>query len=110
MPEETHAPENVICAVCKQPILAEQRPSVFMKDGAEVHIECWSAAELSPFSTDPQAASEEAKHLAWEKLCAENGWSCRICGAFPELGQQLEDNVCEDCKISLRNYDPTVPN
>lgn len=31
-----------ICVVCKLPITREQRPSVEMKNGDEVHAECWN--------------------------------------------------------------------
>ena len=39
MREETHPP--TICAVCKRPITAEQRPSVQLPNGEEVHVECY---------------------------------------------------------------------
>lgn len=37
--EETHPIK--ICVVCKRPILPEQRPSVQVENGEEVHIDCW---------------------------------------------------------------------
>jgi len=42
--EETH-PQKKICAICKRPIEQEQRPSVKMRNGEEVHIECYSKWE-----------------------------------------------------------------
>jgi len=54
------------------------------------------------------ADPERQKAIAWENLSLEKGWCCRICGVIPELGKQFENNLCEDCKLSLRNYDPTV--
>ena len=54
------------------------------------------------------ADQERRKDIAWETLSFENGWSCRICGAIPAVGVQFEHNLCEVCKLSLRNYDPTV--
>jgi len=55
-------------------------------------------------SADP----ERRKDIAWDHLSLENGWSCRICGAIPDVGVQFENNLCEDCRLSLRNYDPTA--
>ena len=46
---------------------------------------------------------EHSKGVAWEKLCVESGWACRICGAIPELGEQFEKGLCEDCRLSIRN-------
>jgi len=54
------------------------------------------------------ADPERRKDIAWANLSRENGPSCRICGAVPEAGLQLENDLCEDCRLSLRNYDPTV--
>lgn len=54
------------------------------------------------------AGPERRKDTAWESLAFENGWSCRICGANPELGMQFGDYLCEDCRLSLGNYDPTA--
>jgi hypothetical protein len=51
---------------------------------------------------------ERRKDIAWENLSLENGWCCRICGVIPEIGKQFENNLCEDCKLSLMNYDPTA--
>jgi len=34
-----------ICAFCKRPILQKQRPSVKMRNGDEVHIECYAKWE-----------------------------------------------------------------
>lgn len=48
------------------------------------------------------------RESAWQNLCQESGWRCKICGAFPEIGQQFEKNVCEDCQLLLNNYDPTT--
>jgi len=41
--KETHPPK--LCAVCKQPITDEQRPSVQLKNGDELHIECYRKHE-----------------------------------------------------------------
>jgi len=38
--EETQ-PKEPKCAICHQPITAKQRPSVQVKPGVEVHLECW---------------------------------------------------------------------
>ena len=32
---------------------------------------------------------EHEKDAAWTKLCTENGWICRICGAVPERGSDF---------------------
>ena len=39
MRKETQQPK--ICAFCKQPITDEQRPAVEMKNGDQLHVECW---------------------------------------------------------------------
>jgi len=31
-----------ICVYCKRPITREQRPSVLLEDGDEVHVECYA--------------------------------------------------------------------
>lgn len=41
MREETQKP-LVICIHCKLPIMQEQRPSVQLKDGRELHVECYN--------------------------------------------------------------------
>lgn len=43
------------------------------------------------------------KAAAWEGLCRENDWCCRFCGALAELGEQFEDALCEDCRLSVKN-------
>jgi hypothetical protein len=40
MREETRSPKK-ICAICKKPIEKKQRPSVKMRNGDEVHVECY---------------------------------------------------------------------
>jgi len=34
-----------ICVYCKRPITREQRPSVQLENGYEVHVECYSEHE-----------------------------------------------------------------
>ena len=34
-----------VCAICKLPITSEQRPSVQLKNGDEVHVECYAKRE-----------------------------------------------------------------
>jgi hypothetical protein len=41
--EETQQPK--VCAICKLPITREQRPSVQLKNGDEVHVECYAKYE-----------------------------------------------------------------
>ena len=43
MREETQQPK--LCAICKLPITKEQRPSVQLRNGDEVHIECYAKRE-----------------------------------------------------------------
>ena len=43
MREETQQPK--VCAICKLPITREQRPSVQLKSGDEVHVECYGKQE-----------------------------------------------------------------
>lgn len=40
MRKETHK-QVVYCAHCKLPITREQRPSVQLKNGDELHVECY---------------------------------------------------------------------
>jgi hypothetical protein len=51
----------------------------------------------------PENLIERNKHLAWEKLCLECGWACRLCGAIPKRGEQFENKLCEDCRLSIKN-------
>lgn len=39
MRKETHPPR--ICVHCKLPIPKEQRPAIQLKNGDELHFECW---------------------------------------------------------------------
>ena len=43
MREETQTPK--LCAICKLPITTEQRPSVQLRNGHEVHVECYPKYE-----------------------------------------------------------------
>ena len=43
MREETQ--QTTVCVFCKLPITPEQRPSVQLKDGHEVHPKCWDEYE-----------------------------------------------------------------
>jgi hypothetical protein len=52
--------------------------------------------------------TQPSRESAWQNLCQESGWRCKTCGAFPEIGQQFEKNVCEDCQLLLSNYDPAA--
>ena len=36
---------------------------------------------------------ERRKAAAWEGLCRENGWCCRLCGALPELGKRMSEDL-----------------
>jgi hypothetical protein len=90
---------------------------------ADVRVTCrpslWAPSSVASGAT-PNAKSphcgtgmstadpERRKDIAWEHLSLENGWSCRICGAIPDVGMRFENNLCEDCRLSLRNYDPTA--
>jgi hypothetical protein len=49
------------------------------------------------------------KAAVWQNLCAENGWACRICGAIPDLGKQFDNNLCDDCRLTLHNGDFSNP-
>jgi hypothetical protein len=51
----------------------------------------------------------QERELAWQNLCIENDWACRICGAFPDIGTQFENNLCEDCKLAIKNQDSSNP-
>lgn len=47
-----------------------------------------------------------SRESAWQNLCQESGWQCKVCGALPEIGRQFEKNICEDCQLLLNNFDP----
>jgi len=50
--------------------------------------------------------TEDPKHdeIAWERLCRDKGWCCRFCSSIPKVGEPFKDNVCEDCRLSMKNY------
>ena len=52
---------------------------------------------------------EGRRATVWENLCVENGWSCHICGAFPQIGEQFEKGVCDDCRLTLNNEEFSNP-
>jgi len=52
---------------------------------------------------DDEWNAPQRKQKAWEKLCIENGWVCKLCGCSPALGKQLEEQLCEDCRLQMRN-------
>jgi hypothetical protein len=83
-----------MCAICEQPILPEQLPSIQLKNGDDAHLLCWRKTQ----DTTPTGASESARQLAWQELCVENGWSCRICGALPELGQNSKTTCAKTAR------------
>jgi hypothetical protein len=58
---------------------------------------------LSPTRPERPEDPERRKDVAWENLCRESGWTCRICGAIPERGKQFEKGLCEDCRLSIKN-------
>ena len=53
------------------------------------------------------AENASREQLAWNEFCMSKGWACRLCGEIPEIGKQFNDNLCEDCQLSLRNYGST---
>ena len=40
---------------------------------------------------------------AWANLCRESGWVCKVCGAVPELGKRFDAELCDDCRLQLKN-------
>lgn len=42
MREETRKDKKEICFICRRPIEDWQRPSVLLKDGREIHIDCYN--------------------------------------------------------------------
>ena len=47
--------------------------------------------------------SERDKRTAWENLCLESGWVCKLCGAIPDIGKRFDGDLCDDCKLSVKN-------
>lgn len=47
MRKETQPPKK-ICAICKRPIEKQERPSVSLKNGDEVHVECYANSGRPP--------------------------------------------------------------
>jgi len=43
--EETR--KQPTCAICKQPITNEERPTILMENGDEVHLACWNNHDLN---------------------------------------------------------------
>jgi hypothetical protein len=44
--------------------------------------------------------AEIAKDDAWKDLCDKNGWTCQVCGDFPQRGNPAgyENGLCEHCR------------
>ncbi len=53
MREETQKPV-VICVHCKLPITREQRPSVQLKNGDELHVECYDKHQQASRQKRPE--------------------------------------------------------
>jgi len=47
--------------------------------------------------------TERLMDEAWAKLCQENGWTCKFCGAVPQRGQRFDNGVCDDCRLIVRS-------
>jgi len=52
---------------------------------------------------DDSDHTQRLKEEAWKKLCRESGWVCKVCGATPEVGEEFEGELCEDCRLQIRN-------
>ena len=44
--------------------------------------------------------AEIGKDDAWKALCDQNGWTCLVCGDFPEGGKPegYENGLCDHCR------------
>ena len=49
------------------------------------------------------SADNNERDKAWVNLCQQSGWVCKICGAVPNVGQRFEDDLCDDCKLRVKN-------
>jgi len=52
MREETRSTPT-ICAICNKPITQEERPSVLLKSGDEVHVQCWQKQQQEASKPKP---------------------------------------------------------
>ena len=50
-----------------------------------------------------ESNSEKLRDATWGELCREYGWVCKVCGTAPQLGERFEDNLCDDCRLQLKN-------
>jgi hypothetical protein len=39
----------------------------------------------------------------WAEMCRAEGWLCKLCGAVPEYAKRFERELCDDCKLQLKN-------
>ena len=39
----------------------------------------------------------------WAATCLAEGWVCKLCGAVPECGKRFDDDLCDDCRLRLKN-------
>ena len=39
----------------------------------------------------------------WAEMCRAEGWVCKICAAVPECGKRFDGDLCDDCKLQLKN-------
>jgi hypothetical protein len=57
---------------------------------------------FAPVGTDDTERAR-TRDAAWHRVCQENGWVCRICGAVPDVGHLFETELCDDCRKMARN-------
>lgn len=50
-----------------------------------------------------ESKSEKLKDATWVELCRQFGWVCKLCGVVPQIGKRFEDNLCDDCRLQVKN-------
>jgi hypothetical protein len=46
---------------------------------------------------------EKISEATWANLCREWRWVCKVFGAVPELGKRFDADLCDDCRLQLKN-------
>lgn len=47
--------------------------------------------------------SERDRERVWADVCWAADWTCKLCDAVTERGRRFYGDVCDDCKLRIKN-------